>query len=110
MVMTAAEFERMCAWLRGPEALNVRVDPDQRDDLDAAEWDCDGTHQGRCTGVDKPRAALDPHHVLVARGSPTSRDRCGHRWRQWDEWQGGAGAGRWAHTQLCHVARTGTAL
>ena len=45
MVMTPAEFERMCAWLSGPEALNVRVDPDQPDDLDAAKWDCDGTHR-----------------------------------------------------------------
>ena len=57
MVMTLAEVERMCAWVRGPEALNFRSDPDQPDDLDAAERDCDGTHRYtlrwlRANGVD----------------------------------------------------------
>ena len=50
-VMTPAEFERMCAWLQGPEALNVHDDPD------ASTWDCDGTHRYtlrwlRANGVD----------------------------------------------------------
>ena len=56
-VMTLEEFERMSAWLRGPQALNFRGDPDQPDDLDAVEWDCDGTHRYtlhwlRTNGVD----------------------------------------------------------
>ncbi len=56
-VMTPAEFERMCAWLHGPQALNFRSDPDQPDDPDASTWDCDGTHRYtlrwlRANGVD----------------------------------------------------------
>ena len=56
-VMTPAEFERMCAWLRGPQALNFHVDPDQTHDPDAVAWDCDGTHRFtlrwlRANGVD----------------------------------------------------------
>ena len=44
-VMTAEDFDHMCTWLRGPEALNFRSDPDQPDDPDAVAWDCDGTHR-----------------------------------------------------------------
>jgi hypothetical protein len=44
-VMTPEEIERMCTWLQGPAALDVRVDPDQPDDPEALVWDCDETHR-----------------------------------------------------------------
>jgi hypothetical protein len=43
--MTAEAFERMCMWLQGPAALDVRVDPDQPDASDVLVWDCDETHR-----------------------------------------------------------------
>ncbi len=42
-VMTAEAFERMCMWLQGPAALDVRVDPAAPDDPEGLVWDCDET-------------------------------------------------------------------
>ena len=64
-VMTAEEFERMCTWLQGPDALDVRVDQAASDDPEALVWDCDETHrftrQWLCAnGVD-----TDPNLALM---------------------------------------------
>jgi hypothetical protein len=64
-VMSATDFERMCAWLQGPEALNVRVDPDQPDDLDAAAWDCDGTHRFTLRWLRANEVDVDANFALI---------------------------------------------
>ena len=64
-VMPPEAFQRLCTWLRGPAALNVRVDPTVRHDPDALAWECDGTLQYTLQWLRANGVTVDDNLALI---------------------------------------------